>query len=696
MALRAVVQVQSRLSLLKFWFSPHMVLGALVLLLWISGVLTENNSADWLRLVGGASRCAGTLELKHERSEWRRLKTSGYWTLKDTAVVCGLLDCGSAVSGRQRDDFTKILYSVRLVSGSGLCSGSVQVWDQSWTWLCEGALDLLGAEVLCRELGCGAPSLLQGRSLLWDCRRSTVREMKPLRLVGGPSRCAGAVEVNHEGDWRRAYTYDLSDPWTLETTAVVCGLLDCGSAVSAHLRDSSKDSPVWWIRSDCVRRHSVVRDCAYKSSSSSYVLEVVCSDSVRLVSGSGLCSGSVQVWDQSWTWLCEGALDLLGAEVLCRELGCGAPSLLQGALSPRDCRRSTVREMKPLRLVGGPRRCAGVLELKHKGDWRRVSSSQLWLPEHTAAVCRLSDCGSAVSDQFRMDLPDVPVRELSSDCVTRNSAVRDCVRSIYPSSPFGLEVVCSDSVRLVSGSGLCSGSVQVWDQSWTWLSPGPAPLRPLPSSPAQSRSGWWEGPVAVLVTAEVKQEGEWTRLKTHGSWTLADTDVLCGLLGCGSAVFGQDRKAFPDSSVLEIRSDCVRRHSAVRDCAYKSYSYPFGLEVVCSDNYPSSQSLRLTEQFPPVDLFLFSPTGNYTLPAVNHSAHFLFSAISPAHRGNYICGYGVFRPTLNIKDVTLHIGPGEPDSHLILRAVILVLILLITTAALWVYYQVKRKRRGLL
>uniref|UniRef100_A0AAV2LEI9 SRCR domain-containing protein n=1 Tax=Knipowitschia caucasica TaxID=637954 RepID=A0AAV2LEI9_KNICA len=58
------------------------------------------------------------------------------------------------------------------------------------------------------------------------------------------------------------------------------------------------------------------------------------SDSVRLVGGSGLCSGSLQIWDQSWISVCEGALDLRGAEVLCRELGCNAPSVLQGELSP--------------------------------------------------------------------------------------------------------------------------------------------------------------------------------------------------------------------------------------------------------------------------------------------------------------------------------------------------------------------------
>ena len=36
--------------------------------------------------------------------------------------------------------------------------------------------------------------------------------------------------------------------------------------------------------------------------------------------------------DQSWLSVCEGDFDQQDAEVVCRELGCGPPSVLQGAL----------------------------------------------------------------------------------------------------------------------------------------------------------------------------------------------------------------------------------------------------------------------------------------------------------------------------------------------------------------------------
>ncbi|KAF7643028.1 hypothetical protein LDENG_00246330, partial [Lucifuga dentata] len=55
--------------------------------------------------------------------------------------------------------------------------------------------------------------------------------------------------------------------------------------------------------------------------------------SVRLVNGSSPCSGRLEVKsNQSWSSVCEDDFDQQDAEVVCRQLGCGAPSVLQGAL----------------------------------------------------------------------------------------------------------------------------------------------------------------------------------------------------------------------------------------------------------------------------------------------------------------------------------------------------------------------------
>uniref|UniRef100_A0A8C9ZCP8 SRCR domain-containing protein n=1 Tax=Sander lucioperca TaxID=283035 RepID=A0A8C9ZCP8_SANLU len=239
-----------------------------------------------VRLVGGASRCGGSLEVKH-KGEWRPVDDpfSG-WTLKTAAAA----------------------YSVRLVNGTSLCSGRLEVKTnqsiQRWSSVCEDDFDQQDAEVVCRELGCGAPSVLQGalygeveppmrtkefqcgghESALLDCRssgsdRNTCSPGKAVgltcsesvRLVGGASRCAGTLEVKHNGEWRPVSYSD----WTLKRAAAPCRELDCGSAVSVEREESSYRS-VWEIRSDCVESGSALRECAESDSSSSF-LHLTCS-----------------------------------------------------------------------------------------------------------------------------------------------------------------------------------------------------------------------------------------------------------------------------------------------------------------------------------------------------------------------------------------------------------------------------------
>ncbi|XP_075940198.1 CD5 antigen-like [Anarhichas minor] len=443
-------------------------------------------SSEPFRLVGGVSRCKGTLELKHQ-GDWRPVYYSD-WRLKEAAD------------------------SVRLVNGTSLCSGRLEVKSkqskQSNQWgssVCEDVFDQQDAEVVCRELGCGSPSVLQGalygeveapmwtkefqcgghESALLDCRisgsdRNTCSPNKavgltcsePVRLVGGDSRCAGTLEVK-QGDWRPEEESD----WNLKTADVACRDLDCGSAVSIRLREESSERPVWWIHSDYVYSGSSLRECLTSEFSSS-IVDLTCSDSVRLVNGTSLCSGRLEVKsnqsNQWWSSVCEDDFDQQDAEVVCRELGCGAPSVLQGALygeveAPMwtkefqcgghesallDCRssgsdRNTCSPNKavgltcsePVRLVGGDSRCAGTLELK-RGDWRPVYDSYYdWTLKKAAVFCRDLDCGSAVSIRQREESSKRYVWRINPYCDHSGFALRDCLTS--ESSSSNLDLICS-------------------------------------------------------------------------------------------------------------------------------------------------------------------------------------------------------------------------------------------------------------
>nr|XP_024659067.1 scavenger receptor cysteine-rich type 1 protein M130 [Maylandia zebra] len=587
---------------------------------------------QFARRVRGASRCAGTLEIKH-LGEWRPIDMSD-WTLKTSAIFCEHLDCGSAVSVEERKesagrsvwminsdcaqsgaalgecvisgssssivDFT-CSDSVRLLNGSSLCSGRLEVKsDQSWSSVCETDFDQQDAEVVCRQLGCGPPSVLQGalygeveapawskefqcgghESALLDCRSSgSARNScsagkavgltcsEPFRLVGGANHCKGIVEVK-QGGWRSVGSSD----WSLKEAAAVCQHLDCGSAVSVGQRKVVSLRSMWRITPDCVHSGSAVRECA-RLNLFFYIQHLTCQNSVRLLNGSSLCSGRLEVKsNQSWSSVCEADFDQQDAEVVCRELGCGPPSVLQGALYGEveapvwskefqcgghesallDCRSSgsarnscsagkavglTCSEPDRIRLVGGDSHCAGILELKYLGDWKPVFIRH-WNLKAAAVVCEHLGCGSAVSAQSE-DSTEKNVWLIRPDCVKPGSALWECAKSGYSSNV--LKVTCSepDDVRLVGGANLCAGMV------------------------------------------EVKHLGEWRPVE-ESDWTLKAAAVVCEHLDCGSAVSVEQRQKSL-TLVWQLKPDCVQSGSALRDCVSSSLSF-FVLDLTCSDS----------------------------------------------------------------------------------------------------------------
>uniref|UniRef100_A0A3P9DAS4 SRCR domain-containing protein n=1 Tax=Maylandia zebra TaxID=106582 RepID=A0A3P9DAS4_9CICH len=546
--------------------------------------------------------------------------------------------------------------SVRLLNGSSLCSGRLEVKsDQSWSSVCETDFDQQDAEVVCRELGCGPPSVLQGalyeeveapvwskefqcggqESALLDCRSSgsarnscspgkavglTCSESDDVRLVGGPSRCAGTLELKHLREWRPMGYSD--DSWTLKAAAVVCEQLDCGSAVSMEAAQSSYKF-VWLIRSSCIVSKTPLsnRDCAI-SDQLDYILKLTCSDSVRLLNGSSLCSGRLEVKsNQSWSSVCETDFDQQDAEVVCRQLGCGPPSVLQGALY-------------------------GEVE------------APVWSKEF--------QCGGHESALL--------------DCRSSGSARNSC----SPGKAVGL--TCSDNdVRLVGGPSRCAG------------------------------------------TLELKHLAGWRPLcGSHDSWTLKEAAVFCEHLDCGSAVSIEKRRSSRTSAWL-ITPECVLSTSPLRGCATTDSSYQI-LKLTCSDflvqpvisvssmngvSKAQQQELRVSRgsnftiscsiqpQYPGGFFqltFTSSNTAyNYTQPAVNHSAYFLFPAAKLAHQGNYSCVYHVYAIAHNFSSESrlLSVTVSAPtDFTVLITMLILPLTLLLVITALYFYCQASRGQKS--
>uniref|UniRef100_A0A8K9V3N8 SRCR domain-containing protein n=1 Tax=Oncorhynchus mykiss TaxID=8022 RepID=A0A8K9V3N8_ONCMY len=317
-------------------------------------------------------------------------------------------------------------------------------------------------------------------TLLWstDLQAQSVSPPAELsvRLVNGTTSCSGTVEVFYRGEW-----LSLCSSWwrMIGEVKVVCRELDCGNPVAESrgplIEDGRRGVRLFSI---CSGDESSIRQCdnieAHGVCYGGYYRHVICSESVRLVDGAGLCSGRVEVKsNQSWASVCEADFDRKDAEVVCRDVGCGSPAALQGGLYGEgegqtwdkefqckgneslllDCDTSdrenntclpgnavglTCSEPDDVRLVGGGSRCAGGVESYYQREWRTVGADDRNQENVAAVVCRQLGCGSTVSA-----LPGNTTRGFKVICYGPESSLRECWRS-YDLLP-GFTVICSAS-----------------------------------------------------------------------------------------------------------------------------------------------------------------------------------------------------------------------------------------------------------
>ncbi|XP_034613317.1 deleted in malignant brain tumors 1 protein-like [Trachemys scripta elegans] len=267
------------------------------------------------------------------------------------------------------------LAQLRLVNGPSRCAGRVEVFHKhQWGTVCDDSWDLQDAGVVCRQLGCGtalsapgAANFGQGSDPIWlddvhcagteaalsecstllpwewnDCTHGedagvVCSELAQLRLVNGPSRCAGRVEVLHNKLWGSV----CDDSWDITDAGVVCRQLGCGTALSAPgaANFGQGSDPIWLDDVNCAGTEAALSDCRVRSwgrhdCQHGEDAGVVCSElaQLRLVNGSSRCAGRVEVFhNQQWGTVCDDGWDITDAGVVCRQLGCGTALSAPGA-----------------------------------------------------------------------------------------------------------------------------------------------------------------------------------------------------------------------------------------------------------------------------------------------------------------------------------------------------------------------------
>ncbi|XP_065440784.1 scavenger receptor cysteine-rich type 1 protein M130-like [Chrysemys picta bellii] len=596
------------------------------------------------RLANGSTRCSGRVELLHGGT-WGTFCDSK-WDLQAAHTVCQQFDCGFALSipagqllgtgdgpvwngtfgcewneyhlrdcpitalsttecppGSEASVVCSGCLGGRLVNGTK-CSGRVEIrHGNTWGSLCASHWDLQDANVLCHQLNCGYAESIRGgahfgegngtiwseafhcegtETCLWDCShmalgnpacspRDTATVIcsghsESLRLLNGESRCDGRVEISLHGVWSRV----LDDQWDMNDAKVVCRELQCGVTEKAYNPPKSErgTGPVGLRSVRCAGNETRLTLC---DNSTSETAQAGIAEDVGVV-----CSGSGQIWlddvnctgNESDLWTC--------------------PSRGWGQHNCRHKEDAGVlcSEFTDLRLVSDSD-CAGRLEIFYNGTWGSVCYNQMSgvTPE---IVCKQLNCGDRgqIAKDFAYGAGSGPTWLDHVACTEQHRSLWQCPSDMWKQqscdnraeethiscsgqkekTPQALFAECPNTtsctdrekLRVVGGENRCSGRVEVW------------------------------------------YRGSWGTV-CDDSWDMADANVVCKQLGCGSAVSAPGEAAYGEGTgpIWVETLNCRGTESSLWECPAKPWGesncgHKEDVAVNCSGVTETTASLSRT------------------------------------------------------------------------------------------------------